>query len=362
MATLQNFLRTIGSVLDLQKRYNINVKLHDSYPQLHLFKYDQRKSPFNEPIVRECRGIILDADNDWAIVCRPYDKFFNYEEPEAHDIDWSTARCYEKLDGSLMTLYHYDDKWHVSSSGVPDASGNLPPTVYKSDMTFRDLFWQVWGELNYQLPEDTSKCYIFELMTPLNQVIVPQKSNQIILHGVRCMETMAEHTPESYTDIYGWQVVKSYDIGDVDLMVQHIKDCDPMLTEGRVVCDHRFHRIKIKGRQYVIMAHTSAKGSSFSDKDIISIIQRNEADEFLANYPEHLARFDQLTELYQRTLDTIQTSVNQHLNETPKEMGLIVKDLWYKSCLFALKNGKVTSVRDWLDTQDPKRLVTRLSN
>ena len=43
-------------------------------------------------------------------------------ESSADAIDWSTARVMEKLDGSLATLYWYKGEWHVSSSGVPDAS------------------------------------------------------------------------------------------------------------------------------------------------------------------------------------------------------------------------------------------------
>ena len=37
-------------------------------------------------------------------------------------IDWGTARVYEKLDGSLMTLYRYGGAWQVASSGLPDGS------------------------------------------------------------------------------------------------------------------------------------------------------------------------------------------------------------------------------------------------
>ncbi len=57
-----------------------------------------------EKIVQQCRGIILDEANNWQIVSYPYDKFFNYEESYAPQLDWSTAKIFEKLDGSLMTL------------------------------------------------------------------------------------------------------------------------------------------------------------------------------------------------------------------------------------------------------------------
>jgi hypothetical protein len=106
--------------------------------------------------VHECRGIILDANDNWNIVCYPYKKFFNYGEPNAGinslnirtrrvyfnyvsyhfrfsmffilllffslvaEIDWNSAVVTEKLDGSLVTLYWYQNGWQVSSTGTPD--------------------------------------------------------------------------------------------------------------------------------------------------------------------------------------------------------------------------------------------------
>jgi len=57
-------------------------------------------------IYKLCRGIILDAEDDWRVVSLPYVKFFNYGESYADKtLDWTTAKVYEKLDGSMVTLY-----------------------------------------------------------------------------------------------------------------------------------------------------------------------------------------------------------------------------------------------------------------
>jgi hypothetical protein len=53
----------------------------------------------HEPIVRESRGVILDEADDWRVVARAFDKFFNYGESGADEIDWGTARVQEKVDG-----------------------------------------------------------------------------------------------------------------------------------------------------------------------------------------------------------------------------------------------------------------------
>lgn len=92
----------------LQKQFAIHCSRHKKRPSLILFKYDQLNSPMSHPIVQECRGIVLDESENWKIVVYPYSKFFNMKETaNAADIDWSSpVRAYEKIDGSLLTMYH----------------------------------------------------------------------------------------------------------------------------------------------------------------------------------------------------------------------------------------------------------------
>ena len=104
---LQQYLREHG-LEKLIADYSIKAVTHKQYPHLISLKYSQIDSPMGEKIVQQCRGIVLDRSNNWEIVSYPYDKFFNYGEGNGEvfysaAIDWSTAKVYEKLDGSLMT-------------------------------------------------------------------------------------------------------------------------------------------------------------------------------------------------------------------------------------------------------------------
>src|SRR5689334_13224443 len=100
------FLRLHG-LPELCERYKITARRHGYYPGLVQLKYSQIESPMGERIVQECRGLILDEGHDWKVIAFPYTKFFNHGEGHAAPIDWGTAKVYEKLDGSLMTLYSY---------------------------------------------------------------------------------------------------------------------------------------------------------------------------------------------------------------------------------------------------------------
>src|SRR5262249_28873582 len=104
---VQEFLRGGGTLQDLAARFAVKAVRSARNPDLVLLEYSQLDSPFAEPIVRECRGLILDEARDWAVVSRSFDKFFNHGEPLAASIDWATATVQEKLDGSLCVAYHH---------------------------------------------------------------------------------------------------------------------------------------------------------------------------------------------------------------------------------------------------------------
>lgn len=191
---LQNYLIDKG-LTKLVKQYNIKVNRHNQIGNLVCLQYSQLDSPMGERIVQQCRGIILDQANNWSIVSYPYDKFFNYREGHAPELDWNTAKVYEKLDGSLMTLYFYQGKWRVQSSGMADAGGDVCDSGY----TFNQLFWKVWQELEYHLPNETEYCFMFELMTPYNRVVVRQYQNNLVLHGVRHLQTLTESDPHLWS-------------------------------------------------------------------------------------------------------------------------------------------------------------------
>src|SRR3972149_10320778 len=99
--TLRANRNTEQALAELKEKLGIKTNRHPWYPNLIQFKYDQIASQMSEQIVQESRGIILGETDDWEVVARPFDKFFNHGEGHARPIDWATARVQEKLDGSL---------------------------------------------------------------------------------------------------------------------------------------------------------------------------------------------------------------------------------------------------------------------
>lgn len=350
---LVNLLREKG-LQHLIDTFAIKAKRHNLFKNLILLKYDQLDSPRGNEIVNQCRGIIVDEANNYAVVSYPYNRFYNDGESYANKIDWSTAKVYEKLDGSLCTVYWYNNQWHVATSGTPDASG---PLGFDSSQTFKDLFWDTWNKLGYKLPTDRGLCYMFELMTPENIILVRHKDYRIVLHGVREIfpETrLKELPPEGFAYIHQWECVKSHALNNVEDVIKSLHGTDPSQMEGYVVCDANFNRVKIKSPQYVALAHLK---EGLTVHRLMDIVRNAEGDEFLIYFPEYKEVFTNLKDKYNILVTLIQKSYD----EIPKDLiqkeyaSYATKYAW-SSLLFMYRAGKIKNLKQGLLEMDIEKL------
>lgn len=275
---IQNALRSGITLDDLASRFAIKATRSVAHPSLVLLKYSQIDSPMAEPLVRECRGLILDEADDWCVVSRSFDKFFNHGEGHAASIDWATAQVQEKLDGSLCVLYRYAGKWNVQTSGQPDASGQ----VSDESFTFADLFWRTFHEHGYQTPTDTRLCLSFELMTKWNRVVVQHTEPRLVLIGVRRRDTGQEFSISTFEHMY--DTVRSFPLQSFDDIATTFKTMEPLKQEGYVVVDGNFNRVKVKHPGYVAIHHLRDSGAS--KRRLCEIVLAGEVGEFAAYFPE----------------------------------------------------------------------------
>lgn len=296
----------------------------------------------HEKIVQECRGIILDENDNWRVVSRAFDKFFNYQESLAAEIDWSTAKVQEKLDGSMMVVYPYKDEWLVQSSGSPDASGNVGSESY----TFAELFWQTAKECGLDLPPTQhGLCFTFELMTPHNRVVVPYTKSKITLIGVRDVVTQREISVDQFYHI-GTGFVKSFSLNSIENIIASFDYINPLSQEGYVVVDTNFNRIKVKHPGYVAIHHLKDQAS---DKNFVEIIRTGETSELVSYFPDFNNQMENLKFKYEILVSKIQEvwEVTRCV-ASQKDFALLVKNLPYSGILFCLRNGKITSVKQGL--------------
>lgn len=358
---IQLFLRAPGEdtswkLKQLEEKFGIKARRHPKYGELVHFKYNQIESPMAEQVVRECRGIILNESDNWRVVSRAFDKFFNYGEGHAARIDWATASVQEKVDGSLCVVYPYAGRWHVATTGTPDGGG----PVNSSSVTFADYFWDTlerYGDpFSAMRPDNFSACFMFELMGPENRVVVPHEEPHLVVLGGRSVipvvgKEFTAHDAANYLGRFGrWRqelpAVRSFPLQSFEDIERSFSSMSPLQQEGYVVVDSHFNRVKVKHPGYVALHHAK---SGLTEKAFIEICRRGETSEVLAAFPE-------FRPLMERTKEKIDTYVAQieadyerlkHI-ETQKDFAIEAMKTRNPSALFQIRSGKSGSARQYV--------------
>jgi hypothetical protein len=312
-----------------------------------LLKYDQFLSDFNIPLVRECRGIILNEMDSYCPCCIPFFKFGNFGESYVPNIDWATARIQEKLDGSLIKLWHYKGKWHISSNGEIDARNayiNSALLTGSRQVSLYTLFMEAWVKTGIQMYNlDEYFTYMFELTSPHNRIVVRYGETTIRHIGTRDMRTLYE------CDIdIGIPKPHEFPFNTLDACIESAKQLGDNV-EGYVVVDKYYNRVKVKSPLYVALNHKSQGVTTRSN--IVEIIQKNEQDEFLTYFPEFREVFkdilDRIEAFSARQIDSL-AEIQAITLDSRKALAEIVMKRECPACLFALIDGKASNARDWL--------------
>lgn len=346
-----NMLRD-GLTLDqLKSDHKIKHNRHKKYNNLVLLDYMPDAS-FTQEISHECRGLILDESDNWNVVSYPFKKFFNFFEVFKADLDEKTTKFYEKLDGTLIVLYYYNE-WLISTSGTADASGNVCSPVFDVglDCDYSKLFWDLWGKFKYSLPEEKNKCYMFELCTKHNQVIIEYKDPKIVFLGVRNLDTLKEEKIEPIAEKYGWEIPSLYDFESIEKAIYYCSSTDKKI-EGVIAVDDNFNRLKIKTSIYA----TTFKTICGSDSSVKSLVVFWEKDGKLNDL---LTEFEDvnkvITDKYEIVVKAIDIFIRECEKDYEKINGLPIEEFRkeaaktiFPDCMFKMKKGLFSDPRDYV--------------
>lgn len=284
MLPVQCYLRAGKTATDLKAELGVNSYEHPALPLVG-FKYDQLASPKTHPVVRDCRGIVLERGT-WNVVAKSFCRFFNAGEDAENfcRFNWGNFTATEKLDGSLIILYHYAGEWHVNTSG----SFGLLECGF-SGKNWRELFWEVSGIDRRKLDADLT--YVFELWTPHNKVVraYPRPTAWLLsaFQTAVCAELSAGEV-NGLARHLGAPRPEQYDFRSRDEIAEFLrrKAETDKTYEGVVVRDDAGERYKIKSETYLALHHLFDNGNVFNPRRLVPLILAGEVDEVLAYLPE----------------------------------------------------------------------------
>lgn len=339
-----------------QPPYCLNIKNDGDY---WLFKYNVIESDMSLPLVQEARGFIVRYDEElqqYITVSHPFNKFFNYGEDNAAVINWENSKVLQKIDGSCIQVWYDRDEWHMSTLGTIDAA----KAMAANGISFYDLVDGVisFSELCAELVPGYT--YIFELTTPYNRIVVDYGNNGKLWYlGCRNLKTDKEE--DSVPALPSCVAAPTYFpyINNLAIL-QRLIEVMGKDEEGYVVVDRNWNRIKIRGREYLIL-HKIRGNGPLTTRRIIEMIWDERIDDFVDNFPQYKEICYNvkaiITELineldYEFDNAVLNSSSRKLLAFNTQHLNPFIRDY-----IFAKLDNKIESSIEWLKNYSTKKLA-----
>lgn len=333
------------ALIRLKERYGIKHRKCER-TGLYVLNYDQiesSKDKFHE-IVCECRSLVLGVEYvgdsnepQFYVVSRAFSRFFNYGEKKVpHKITSLVAN--EKLDGSLITVFHHEGKWiyRTKSMIMPEEKINGLP------VTWKEVIEEALGDLYEDNLEVTGCSLIFEVTSPENRVVTRYKERKATLLAIR-KNDLGTYLPRGTVDElackYGWERPKTWTFQSWEGCLEMAKDLRD-LEEGFVMYNTKGKPVaKVKNPDYVLAHHLRGEGI-LNPKRIVDLILTNELDEYLSIFPEDGDTFKPYLWAYGMILSESKLTYTMKGDIVDqKGFALEVKDHPCASILFRMRKG-----------------------
>lgn len=350
---VQAALRGGATLEQLGAELGIQHAKHEHEPLVTL-RYHQCDSPAFHPVVRECRGLVLETGT-WDVVAKPFDRFYNVgQEPGALErFNWGNCTATTKEDGSLLILYRYRDRWRVNTRGTFGDG-----LTYKGGPTFAELFWRTAPFGTARLDEcfhdrDEGVTLCFELCAPENKVVRTYPKGRLFLLGATSHWPACHTNPlvdlpfDRVNDIaqsLGCERPTEHrfaSLGDVEAFLLEQEQRDPSF-EGVVLQDSTGLRLKAKTRTHLALAHMKDNGNLFLPKNLVPWALKDDPAELLTFFPEARERLAEVQGRLGAELAALQ-ALRTELRGTPvqKDFALRLRGRTpFPGLLFALRKAQ----------------------
>lgn len=314
--------------------------------KLLLLDYHQLEVRWSSPFGWVCRGLILDAQT-----LKPLSfglpKFKNIGEHLAAQIDWPTAVAWEKLDGTLVNRF-----WNPHTEQFElHTRFQLPSDMKENVAQGGTITWEVlvrrcfpgWETILPQQPRNQT--WAFEICCPINRVVVQYDNWFARILAARDLETLEEKSIDSLP-IPDNLKPKRWPATSAEQVLALANELPAVKSEGFVVCDAGFNRLKGKSDEYVRL-HKLKSGLG-GINNLIDMARQNDWEEVTVHFPEYK---DDL----QLISDMVGAAISEHEQayerlraiEIQKDFALEVQKLGllHSGALFAARAKKKPSVR-----------------
>lgn len=354
MLEVQKYLLS-NSLEKLQEEFPVRCYKSEQDP-LVIFSYDDIRIANEEnrelklhPIVRECRGLVLELDT-WKLVAKPFSRFFNFTEFPEEDakFNWNNFTCQSKEDGSLAILYYYNGGWRF----------NTRKSFAYSIIEFTEFTWQTLFETaigsklkDISYPFNPDFTYVFELTSLFNKLVRKYNIPSVYLLSAFDVQAGGTEISSDYCDAFVSLAKEEYNIlrptiykfkspEEIRTFLLENSEKDPTF-EGVIARDDENRRMKIKSKTYEVY-HKMRGNNNFlrSAKSQLEYMIFGNEDEFLAIFPEVTDLYYKNKEIYLQGFKDLLALWEQHKHiKDKKEFVFAIQNKTkFYDVLFSLRN------------------------
>jgi RNA ligase len=256
------------------------------------------------------RGLILD-EAARLVIATPFPKFFNLHERGMGWPDLPFETC-EKVDGSLIVIWHHAGRWRASTKGAFDSEQARWAQGRLDDM-----------DLSFLIPGTT---YLAEEIGPHNRVVVRYGEAAMVMLAAydRDGAELDRAAIEDVADRLGWRCAEIHAFANAADLMTHANAL-PATSEGFVVRFSDGSRVKVKGAEYcrihALVSRCTPLGvwDAFFAGDDLENIRQDLPEEFWTDFDTIRSLLEQrISDLAARTAEAV-ASVS---GLTDKEVGL----------------------------------------
>jgi hypothetical protein len=343
--------------------FNLKVKEDVDYPNLFLICNQNEIIPPSESemqqflphnimnIIRECNGLIMEK-NTFKIICYTFNKCLeDYSLDESLDTD--NLYVEPALEGTLMRLYYYENKWNISTKKCIDAH----KSKWLSEKSFYDLFIECLNNYNIEENLSITNCYSFILTHPENSIVVKYNNPQLYHVSTRNLLNLEEIDQNiGITKLNRQNVEKDY----LPILIGQLLNDTNLSYEGYILIDTKYNRQKLKTHAYKkardLWGNTNNRFMRFLElrKDL------NMLNEYLTYYPCDKNNFiNYENKISYLANDILQYYIMKHINKENIKIPFYFSKIIYKLHGDFFKNKVKTDYNKIILTLlelDPKKI------
>jgi hypothetical protein len=322
--------------------------------QLYLICHGENTN-LEHTFVKECNGLICEKETN-RVICYSYDKRPEFEDIDP-EIDSDSVYLEQSLEGVLMRVYHYGNKWVVSTKRCIDSNR----ARWLSSRSFGDMFSELLSEQEMELRLNKNHCYSFLLCHPDNTIVIKYDTPKIYHLLTRDMTTF-----EEVEEDVGIEKIQRIEIEEGKTWrekLEEMKLIHDFSIEGYMVVDGMKHRQKVVSNQFKrareLWGNTNDRFLRYLEirKMGIETIQ-----EYLSFYPTTKKNF---IEFEGRVMEfaryVLQTYLNKHVNrlnefQIPKYLCRLTYEL-HGDFLRNREQTDFNKVMEWISNFDAPLLL-----